>query len=318
MHSLTAKSTDQAARPLEERYRHILPKPQLPGFAAHIEGVDLTRSLPTQVREELYQALLDFEVIFLPPQVLTPEQHLELASVFGPVAQGAYFPRKAGHSQIELIENDDKRPPSVDHWHSDLSWLPNPPAGTVIQITEVPPVGGGTSWSSMTKAFAALSPGFQTYLRSLQATHTWEISNWRNYLANLGEDVLINAIRKFKPTVHPVVQKHPESGKETLFVNETFTRHINGVSREESKAVLSFLAEWIKQPEFVYSHKWQPNGIAVWDNRTTQHYAQADYWPHRRVNQRVTFDPQGERQATTTTLELVGGTDRRSAVAYGT
>lgn len=302
---------------IEGRYRHIRLLPQLPNFAARIEGVDLTKPLAPEVREELYRALLDFEVLTFPAQELAPEQHLELASVFGPVAQGAYFPRKQGHEQIEVLENDERRPPSIDHWHSDLTWLKEPPAGTVIQITEVPPFGGNTSWISTTKAFAALSPGLQTYLRGLSAVHTWEISNWRNYLANLGEDVLINSIRNFKPVVHPIAKIHPESGKEALFVNETFTRNIEGIPRDESKAILAFLYQWIKQPEFVYTHHWKAHEIAVWDNRTTQHYAAADYWPHRRVNQRVTFDPRNVVGGNANTLKAVGGADRQSAVAYG-
>lgn len=316
-HPLTAKSTLKQIT-IEGRYHHIQPVPQLPNFAARIEGVDLTKPLSPEVRSELYQALLDFEVLTFPAQELAPAQHLELASVFGPVAQGAYFPRKKGHEKIEVLENDEARPPSIDHWHSDLTWLKEPPAGTVIQITEVPPVGGNTSWTSVTKAFAALSPGLQTYLRTLSATHTWEISNWRNYLANLGEDVLINSIRNFKPVTHPIAKIHPESGKEALFVNETFTRNIEGIPRDESKAILGFLYQWIKQPEFVYTHLWKVHEIAVWDNRTTQHYASADYWPHRRVNQRVTFDPRGSIQAQSNTLQAVGGADRKSAAAYGT
>ena len=74
-----------------------------------------------------------------------------------------------------------------------------------------------------------------------------------------------------------------------MFVNEAFTRRINGVSFRESRAVLEFLREWMIQPEFVYSHKWKPSGIAIWDNRSTQHYAVGDYWPERRTIQRVTF-----------------------------
>ncbi len=302
---------------IDGRYRHIRPVPQMPNFAALIEGVDLTRPLSPAVREELYQALLDFEVLLFAPQRLTPEQHLELASVFGPVAQGAYFPRKPGHELIEVLENDEQRPPAVDHWHSDLTWLARPPAGTVIQITELPPTGGNTVWASMSKAYQALSPGLRDYLRGLEATHTWETSNWRNYLAGLGEDVLVNAIRQFKPVSHPVVLTHPESGKQALFVNETFTRHLNGVPPEESRSILKFLAQWIKQPEFLYTHKWEAHGIAVWDNRTTQHYACADYWPHRRVNQRVTFDPRNAGQATVTTLAAVGASHATAAAAYG-
>jgi taurine dioxygenase len=316
--SFSHRTAKSVASPISvANYRHIKPVPQLPDFAADIEGVDLTRPLSDEVKAELYQALLDFEVLFFPPQVLTPEQHLDLAAVFGPVADGAYFPRKAGSSQIELIENDAARPPSIDHWHSDVTWVPEPPAGTVIQITELPATGGNTSWASMTKALRALSPAFQDYLRTLSALHTWEISNWRNYLGGFGDDVVANAIRQFPPVSHPVVRPHPESGKEVLFVNETFTKQIVGVPVQESREILRFLAQWIKQPEFIYTHKWQAHGIAVWDNRTTQHYAAADYWPQRRVNQRVTFNARGTSPAGASVLEAVGAQGRVGAAAYG-
>lgn len=311
-----AKSVAQTID-IDSRYRHIRPVPQMPDFAALIEGVDITKPLSSAVQEELYQALLDFEVLFFAPQVISEAQHLALASAFGEVAQGAYFPRKEGHPQIEILANDEARPASVDHWHSDLTWLETPPTGTVIQITELPDVGGNTAWLSMSKALRALSPGMQEYLRGLTANHTWEVSQWRNYLANLGEDVLVNSIRQFKPVEHPVVLTHPESAKEILFVNETFTRDINGISGYESRQVLSFLANWIKQPEFTYIHKWQQNGIAVWDNRSTQHYALADYWPRRRVNQRVTFNARGSVAGQGNTLQSVGALGRKSQVAYG-
>lgn len=114
---------------------------------------------------------------------------------------------------------------------------------------------------------------------------------------------------------HPVVRNHPETGKPVLFVNENFTRHIDDVHFRESRGLLEFLREWIVQPEFTYTHKWDKNGIAIWDNRSTQHYALADYWPQRRVNHRVTFN-RATAQATTTStyhavapavLEPVGG-----------
>jgi len=273
------------------RYEHIHPVPHLPGFAARVEGVDLRRPLSEGVRKELYQALLEFEVLLLPPQALTPDQHTELASVFGPLASGAFFPRKDGHPFLEVIEFNEQRKPEIDVWHSDLTWLPEPPAGTVIQITELPEQGGSTSWTSLSKAYAGLSEGYRQFLADKTATHTWEISGWRNALANVGEEALIKALQLYKPVSHPVVRTHPESGKPVLFVNENFTKHIDGLHFRESRAVLEFLREWIVQPQFVYTHKWEKNGIAIWDNRTTQHFAAADYWPARRITHRVTFNP---------------------------
>lgn len=304
-HSITAPEPIDIA----SRYRHIRPRPQQPNFAAHIDGVDLTRPLSPEIRRELYQALLDFEVIFLPPQQITLDQHVELASVFGQVAPGAFFPRKDGHPLVEVIEFDENRRPEVNIWHSDLTWLAESPNGTVIQITEPPPAGGGTAWASLSRAYSALSPGLQQYLAGLTATHTWEISGWRDALERLGgEEVLIQALRKYKPVQHPVVRTHPESGKQVLFVNENFTKHIDGVHFRESRGLLEFLREWIVQPEFTYTHKWEPNGIAIWDNRSTQHYALADYWPARRVNHRVTFNRVTAGPTTTSTHHAVTST----------
>ncbi len=297
---------------IARRYKHIKPVPRMPNFAAWIEGVDLTQPLSAPVQAELRQALFDFEVIFFQPQVITPAQHVALAKAFGPVSAGSYFERKPGSPEMEMIISDRERPPSIDNWHTDISWKMNPPLGTAIQITETPPAGGNTCWISTSKAFDWLSPGMQKYLEKLTAVHSWEVSGFREVLGRRGEDALIAAIKAFKPVEHPVVRKNPDSGRKCIFVNADFTRGIKGVDRHEASGILHFLLEWLKKPEFMVHHEWTANQIAVWDNRSTQHYAVADYWPHRRVNQRVTFDVPGAAQATPTaqTQALRGGRSR--------
>jgi taurine dioxygenase len=270
-------------------YRHIRPVPSMPGFAARIYGLDLTRPLQPEVKAELHRALLEFELLLIDPQELAPERHIDLASAFGAIASGAYFPRKDGHPEIELITFDEQHPPELNVWHSDVTWKSPPPTGTVIQVVELPAEGGNTCWSSGSKAFAALSDGFKAYLRGLTATHSWQNSIVQDALEAAGEEAVVGAVRRFKSVEHPVVRRHPESGKEVLFVNETFTRRIDGVPFREGRAILEFLREWMIQPEFVYTHRWALKGIAIWDNRSTQHYAVADYWPQRRTVQRVTF-----------------------------
>lgn len=283
---------------IARRYKHIRPVPRMPNFAAWIDGVDLTQPLPEPVQAELRRALWDFEVIFFRPQVITPEQHVALARVFGPASAGSYFERKPGTPEMEMIVTDCEHPPSIDNWHTDISWKPRPPLGTAIQITLTPPAGGNTCWVSTSKAYDWLSPGMQKYLEGLTAVHSWEVSGFREALGARGDDALIAAIKAFKPVVHPVVRKNPDSGRKCIFVNADFTRNIQGVDRHEARGMLQFLLEWLKKPEFMVHHQWTAHEIAVWDNRSTQHYALADYWPHERINQRVTFDePGGEPQA---------------------
>ena len=93
--------------------------------------------------------------------------------------------------------------------------------------------------------------------------------------------------------LHPVIRKNPDSGRKCVFVNADFARNITGIDRHEARGILNFLLEWLKKPGFMVHHQWEPGGIAVWDSRSTQHYVLAGYWPHHRVNQRVTFAEPG-------------------------
>lgn len=286
--------------PLEGRYRHIRVEPRMPNFAAWVEDVDLTQPLSADVKRELRQALWDFEVLFFKPQKVTSEQHIGLCEVFGPIASGAFWDAAGAKAELEVLAFDEQRPPFVDAWHTDLVFKKHPPAGSVIQITEIPPGGGNTCWVSTTKAYAALSPGLQAYFAGLQTENTWEQTGYREYLGEKGWDVLINAMRDYPPQHHPLVLTHPHSGRKSLYFNRETARRISSVDIRESKAMLEFLAGWVQRPEFMVHHAWEENGIAIWDNRTTQHYACADYWPHRRVNQRITFGgplTAGEAQA---------------------
>jgi taurine dioxygenase len=288
-------------------YERIVPRPRMPGFAAVIDGIDLTRPIDAPTRAELRRALAQFEVIFFGPQLLTPAQQVALAEVFGPVSGGSFFERHPEMPGMEMIVNDAERPPGIDVWHTDLSWQPEPPMGTVIQIVETPPHGGNTCWASTSKAFSALSPGLQAYLRPLTATHTWERSGFRDALARRGTDALVEAVRRYPPVSHPVALVHPDSGRTCLYVNGAFTKRINGIDYRESEAMLAMLTAWIARPEFVVHHAWTAHGIAVWDNRCTQHYALADYFPHRRVNRRVTFDVPGSVGHGNVNAEVLGG-----------
>ena len=123
---------------MKQTYEHIHPVPQLPGFAARIEGLDLAQPLSGDVKRELHRALNEFGLLTIPPQPLTPEQHLDLASAFGQIATGAYFPRKDGYPDIEVIRTDREHPPELNVWHSDVTWKAQFPTGTVIQLLELP------------------------------------------------------------------------------------------------------------------------------------------------------------------------------------
>lgn len=265
--------------------------PRRPGLGAWVDGVDLATSDLAPLAGRLRDAWLEHQVLFFRDQsVLPPARHGELAGVFG---SGRALPNPnlaAAGDLVERIVNDEDTPPFADRWHADLSYRPRPPAGTIIQIQELPPVGGDTLWLSATLAYEALSAGMRAYLDGLEAVHSWEarIHEQRRYRRDeAGLAAYSERVREQPPVRHPVACVHPVTGRRAIFVNETFTTHVDEVHPIESDGLLRLLFAWLRRPEFQLQHTWEHNQVAVWDNLAVQHYALGDYWPSRRVNQRV-------------------------------
>jgi taurine dioxygenase len=167
-----------------------------------------------------------------------------------------------------------------ESWHSDLSADEAPPLGSILYLHTVPPTGGDTMFSCMYKAYDALSDRMKAYLAGLEAVHD----------ANPVYHALFKDYEKRYPVAtHPVIRKHPVTGKKCLFVNSSYTTRIEGLSDEESRAILTFLFDHVKNPNFQVRFRWQPHSIAFWDNRAVQHLAVWDYFPQVRSGYRVTI-----------------------------
>lgn len=266
--------------------------PYTPTIGAVIHGLNLSQPLDAVAQAELRHALAHYEVIFFRDQDITPAQQIAFTRIFGEVAEvKAFFPRVDNHPEIEVVESTADKPFAANNWHADITWREQPPLGTSLYAQVIPTSGGDTLWSSLTRAFASLPPAFQAYLETLTAVHTWEISRWTEYLLakdHSGEQ-LREARAKYPPVEHPVVQVHPVTGKKILYVNPTFTSHIKGLARTQSDALLAQLFDLARVPEFQARFQWQRGSLAVWDNRSTQHYASGDYFPQRRKLHRITI-----------------------------
>lgn len=267
-------------------------EPYTPSLGAYIHGLDLSKPLNDLAKIELQSALADREVIFFRDQVLSPRQQVEFTRTFGHVHEvKAFFPRLDHQPEIEVIESTADRPSAASNWHADITWRENPPAGTSLHAQVIPDRGGDTIWSSLTSAFEGLSLELKSYLETLTAIHTWEVSGWTEYL--LRKDAsghqLAEARAKYPPVEHPVIRVHPITGKKILYVNSTFTSHIKGLGRAQSDALLTQLFDLVKVPEYQARLRWKPNTLAVWDNRSTQHYAVGDFFPQHRKLHRITF-----------------------------
>ncbi len=260
-----------------------------PAIGANITAIDISQPIDGDTLDAIYQALIDHLVIIFPEQTILPAAHLAFAESFGELDQPHHvYPHVPGFERIVLLENDADRPPETNAWHTDLTFKQNPPFASILYARAVPVTGGDTLWASMYAAYDALPSGMKEQLAGLSAVH--DMGSFRNqYLAREnGVQALNEAMAKVGSAVHPMVRNHPVTGRGFLFVNQSFTTHVVGMSSHESHRLLRYLFDHINQPEFQFRLRWQANSLVMWDNRVTQHYAVADYMPHYRLMHRVT------------------------------
>ena len=261
-----------------------------PYIGAQVSDLDLSRPLSDAQFEQLYHGLLRHQVLFLRNQVITPEQQRALAIRFGDLHIHPVYPHAEGVDEIIVLDTHQDNPPDNDNWHTDVTFIETPPAIAILASKLLPESGGDTLWSTGIAAYEALSEPFKQLLSGLQAEHDFKKS-FQEYKYRKTEEEhqrWQQAVAKHPPVQHPVIRTHPVSGRKALFVNEGFTTRLLGLSEKESEALLTFLFWHTAKPEFQVRWRWQENDVAIWDNRVTQHYANADYYPARRVMHRAT------------------------------
>ena len=256
---------------------------------AEITGVDL-RALSATEFQVIQENFQQHGVVFFRDQALTPEDHINFAERFGAINVNRFFKPVEGHPQIaEVLKEPDQLANIGGGWHTDHSYDVEPALGSILYAREVPPLGGDTMFASMAAAFNALSPNFQAMLAGLRAVHSSRHVFGPTGLAKQGtNDRIRNPEAATQDVEHPVVIRHPETGRGCLYVNPGFTQRIVGWSAEESEALLAFLYRHAAQPIFATRFHWEEGSIAMWDNRSTWHWALNDYHGHRRYMHRIT------------------------------
>ena len=257
-------------------------------IGAEISGVSLNNDLTTEVCNEIYEALIDNQVIFFRNQNITPEVHIQLAESFGePEPPHPVYPHVEGYENIVLLKSGGGDVPDTNDWHKDMTFKTNPPFTSILHAVNIPKVGGDTLWSSTSAAYDNLSDGWKDQLEGLEAMH--DIGTFRNdFYKKGGIEAVNNALKDTGSAVHRIIDTHPVSGLKYLNVNQSFTRHIVGMIQGESDRILHYLYQHMAKPEFQVRFRWRNNSIAIWDNRITHHYAICDYLPNIRHMQRVT------------------------------
>lgn len=266
-----------------------------PMIGAELSGLKLSGDLPDAAISEIRRALLEFKVVFFRDQhELTAAEHIAFARRFGDLEIHPATPKGQEDPEILRITHDETSKGRENAWHSDVTWRPEPSLGSILRAREVPPFGGDTLFSCMYAAYDALSPAMKEWVSGLTARH--DIA--RVFAGRLNKSIE-ELHAQYPVQEHPVVRTHPETGRRALYVNTAFTDQIVGLSKKESDWLLAHLYTFAAVPEHQCRFRWEAGSLAFWDNRACQHYAASDYFPQRRVMERVTiagdrpfFDPE--------------------------
>lgn len=250
-------------------------------IGAEIKGFDLTARHAPEDYVAIRRVLAERGVIFFRGQDVKPEDHAHFAQQFGEATVGKYVDTVPG---FPLMTEVSKAEDQVDNigggWHADQTFHNEPPWGTILVARELPRHGGDTLFASMAAAFDALSDGMKDTLRGLRAVH----GNARLLAASKR---LNKNISPAPELVHPVVIRHPVTGRESLFVNAAYTLRFEGWSERESAPLLDFLYVHGQKPEFQCRIVWEPGMVVFWDNIQVWHYASNDYQGQRRIMHRI-------------------------------
>ena len=277
----------------------LLIKPLAPACGAEVFGLDLTRPSSDEL-EQVHAALAQHAVLFFRDQQLTPLQQLQVTRLFGPILRVPYIRHMEDYPDIiAVLKEADERQISTfgGTWHSDFSFLEQPPSFTLLYALELPALGGDTLWASQYAAYEALSGAMQKLLDPLRAVQT----AWPHGTKGPGPQVAVSrsiGMVRNDPTadreiLQPVVRVHPVTGRRALFVNPVYSQRFEGMTEDESRPLLQFLFQHASRAEFTCRLRWAPGTLAIWDNRCLLHLAINDYDGSRRLLHRTTVA--GER-----------------------
>ena len=268
------------------------------GFGKNVVDLDLSAATEGNIAT-LKSAFSEAGVLFFHEQNLSPEQHIEFAQRWGEINVNRFFAAVDKYPQIaEVNKEPDQQINIGGGWHTDHSYDEIPALGSMLLAKELPPVGGDTLFASTVLAYEGLSEAMKQTLERLSAVHSSRhVFGVRPEMPGELSSRIGNQEAALQDAVHPVVIRHPLSGKKSLYVNPGFTLRFDGWTAEESEPLLKFLYGHITRPEYTYRHKWGEGSMAFWDNRATWHFAINDYHGEKRLMHRITLEGEPLRAA---------------------
>lgn len=265
------------------QWQHFDATLQSATVGAELHGLDLSIELPQPVIDEIQQALWEYKVLFFREQPLTPERHAAFAQRFGTLEVHPFIPSNTGVPELVRFEKDAATGGYENGWHHDVTWREAPSQAAILHAIHVPPTGGDTLFCDAHAAYEGLDDATKEQILDLVAVHDFVRAFGRQV-----PEAKRNEMREQYPLVeHPLVTRHPATGKPLLYVNRFFLSHIKGLDEADSLALVDRLCHQFEIIEYQCRFKWEPDSVAFWDNRAVQHYACSDYFPDRRVMERA-------------------------------
>ena len=266
-------------------------------LGAEVLGVDLRKN---EDWEAIHKAFLEYSVLAIRDQKLEPADIMKVGEKFGPPCHYPFVTGMEGFPFIfEVVKEESEKVNFGGNWHSDTTYLAQPPLGTLLYALETPDHGGDTLFANTRAAYDALSGGMRAMVDKLIGVNSAGLKYAGGRTAmhkNIGGmKVHDTEVADQYESEHPVARTHPETGKKAIYCSRGHTIRFKDMSEEESKPIIDFLQAHQTRPEFTCRVRWQPGTLTVWDNRCTQHNAINDYHGQRRRMRRLTVGPQTPR-----------------------
>jgi len=276
-------------------------------FVAEVEGVDLSKPMDSETVEAIRQAWWDHSILVFRGQNITDDQHIEFSRHFGdlqghsvkdwllPTHPEILVLSNRGEGGVKPLKNGGA------YWHSDITYQASPPMGSILHGLVVPPEDGDTLYADMYAAYEALDDETKALIEGRIAIHNYKHRYLKMAEGGARPTPTAEQLSEWQDVEHPIVLKHPDTGRKALYVNEGFTMGIKGMDKDEGDALLQRLYEHSSRPEFVYAHKWREDDIVMWDNRCTMHRATTyDAEKYDRTMHRTTIKGTAPREAAAT------------------
>jgi alpha-ketoglutarate-dependent taurine dioxygenase len=269
---------------------------------AVVTGLDLSQDYGTEEVAALRKALLDHLVVALPDQTMSLDDLERVTDALGgrdltpfvtPLSERPYV--------IRILKEPHEKLNFANAWHTDLSYLPEPPSFTLLYCLQAPSVGGDTVWANQYMAYETLSPGLRETLSGLDAVHSAGAAYGTGGYLDGVKDKMSTPIapskEAYREHIHPAVIAHAETGRPALYLNPVYTQRIARWSNAESQGLLQYIHRHAVNENFTWRLRWAKGTLAIWDNRCTQHFALNDYHGQRREMVRTSVKGSAPRRA---------------------